>query len=527
MNDAIAILRVSSQKQSDNLSHTTQLTEIERYCKEVGLNLVRNVSIVESAKDSDNRKKYNYEINYAVKKGIKHVVFSMFDREARNLTDNERNEKLVKLGTISIHYAHERKVYNTETSDSDFFLRDITAATNKQFVRTITTKVLSGMKTKAEQGWNPANKLPQGYIHHRAVNSQGREDRKATTTIRVDPNEQIVRQVQREFELRAQGASYEVIRSTIIEEGLIDFSRINLYYKGTIEARLKNKFYRGYFDWQKIEYKGAHPLIISQEILDAVDASFEEKHLQETIPNNKTFGIFGGGYLKCKICGCNIVHEHKRKINKNGTIIEYDLYRCSNGRRQHETLKGLYVSELDIWNTFARAMDDIAITKALADKINDTLNATHSKAKEARKREINSYSQTLELIDAKRDKLFDMYTQGLVDEEDYRRQAERLKEERRNYTQLLQNISVEIDNKFLDTVKTTIELAINAKSLWNLGTREQRKALLDELLSNRFLNGVSVEYDLKSPFKELVNLRKNDGEKVWYPQQGSNLRQPD
>jgi len=523
MNDAIAILRVSSQKQSDNLSHATQLGEIERYCKETGLNLVRNVSIVESAKDSNNRKKYNHEIDYAVKNKIKHIVFSMFDRESRNLTDNERNEILVKSGTLSIHYAHERKVYNGETSDSDFFLRDITAATNKQFIRTITTKVLSGMKTKAEQGWFPGNKPPLGYIHCRATNAQGRENRKAPTTIIPDPNEQKVKQVQREFELRAQGYTYEKIRSIIIKEGYVESDKINSYYRSPIEARLKNKFYRGFFDWQGIEYKGAHDLVISKEILDTVDATFQERGLQAIVPDNKTLGIFGGGYLKCKICGCNVVHERRIKNNKNGTTTEYNLYRCSNGKHEHKSLKGMYVSERDIWIYFERAVDEIAITKVLAEKINNTLNATHMKAKETRKREIDNYSQALEVIDAKRDKLFDMYTQGLVDEDDYRRQAERLKDDRRNYTQLLQDVSAEIDDQLLETIKTTIELGLNAKSLWNLGTHEQRKALLDELLLNSTLDGLTVEYDLKSPFKELAELRKNDGKAEWYPQQGSNL----
>ena len=526
-NDAVALLRVSSHRQADNFSHETQLKEIQSYCVGAGLNLIKATPIVESAKDSDNRKQYNREIEEAVKKGIKHIIFYQFDREARNLTDNERNEKLVKAGILSVHYAHDKKVYNQDTSDSDFYLRDITAAGNKQFVRNLGTKINGGTKTKAEKGWFPSSQLPLGYIHFRPTNASGREIRRMPTTIITDPNTKVVEMIQREFALRARNYSYDKIRTTIIEEGLIEDE--NKYLLSGIEKRLKNKFYRGFFDWQGTEYKGSHELIINQDILDAVDASFKEKLLQTIIPENKTFGIFGGGYLKCKTCGCNIVHEHKRKINKNGVIIEYDLYRCSNGKHQHNSLKGLYVTELDIWNTFSRAVDEISITKALADKINDTLNATHIKAKEARRREINNYSQTLELIDAKGDKLFDMYTQGLVDKDEYRRQSDRLKEERRNYTQLLQNISADIDDKFFETISTTIELAINAKLLWNLANTKKRKELLDELLSNRhlnYLNNATIEYDLKSPFKELAELRKNNGKDGWCTARESNPQPP-
>ena len=91
---AIAFLRVSSKRQQDNTSHQIQRHECEDYCYKKGLHLVKTFEVVESAKDSESRKQFKEAIAYAKSNGIKHVLYYMFDRETRNLTDNESNEKL-------------------------------------------------------------------------------------------------------------------------------------------------------------------------------------------------------------------------------------------------------------------------------------------------------------------------------------------------------------------------------------------------------------------------------------------------
>src|SRR4051812_5889803 len=59
---ALAILRVSSGRQPGGVSHNTQDSEITKYCKDHDLDLVETRKIVESAKRSIDRKKYNAAI---------------------------------------------------------------------------------------------------------------------------------------------------------------------------------------------------------------------------------------------------------------------------------------------------------------------------------------------------------------------------------------------------------------------------------------------------------------------------------
>src|SRR6185312_831985 len=150
---AIAILRKSSKRQDGNSSFEIQEAEIRSYCQTYGLELVVVQTLVESAKNSDSRKKYEQVLSFAKAQGILHHVFYMQDREARNLTDIEANEKRVRSGEIVLHYAHDRKLLHQGSPISDFTFRDLNAAIAKQFSAMLSVKVKDSMNQKAREGW--------------------------------------------------------------------------------------------------------------------------------------------------------------------------------------------------------------------------------------------------------------------------------------------------------------------------------------------------------------------------------------
>jgi DNA invertase Pin-like site-specific DNA recombinase len=82
---AVAIVRKSSKEQS-SISHETQENEIRNYCERHGIQLKdENIfRIVESAKNSDERKKYGAAINSALARDIRPILFYMYDRESRS-----------------------------------------------------------------------------------------------------------------------------------------------------------------------------------------------------------------------------------------------------------------------------------------------------------------------------------------------------------------------------------------------------------------------------------------------------------
>lgn len=500
-NLGVAILRVSSQRQKDGISHDTQEKEIREYCLRNNIKLVDVFRIIESAKDSDDRKKFRAAIDSAIAKDHRHVLFYMYDRETRNLSDNERNEKLVKSDLIVIHYVRENKVLFKDSPDSEFFIRDVQAAANKQFIRNLSAKVGDAMLLKAEEGWYPGNHPPLGYAHARRKDEDGKEIRRGTT-IGVDPNETSLRIVRREFELRSQGYSLRDIRTQILKEGLVPERKIPSYHIATLDKRLKNPFYWGQFTWQGVVYDGKHPLIIPKTILERVKAVNEGKRL--FMPGTG-YGIFSGGFLKC-ICGCNIVYDPKKKVAKTGEVRIFSYYHCTNGKKAHLSLVGMNVPEQTIWKQFDQAVDSISITPLLARQIAEEMNQSHRVLAEKAKEKIKETYRLIEALDLKEERVYDDFTKEILDIEGYRKIINRLRQDRDIYRNELERLQNQSRTYFRETAQSTLELASSAKSLYLSRSPEEKREFLEKLLSNPTLDGQSLRYDLRKPFGVLAKM---------------------
>lgn len=125
----------------------------------------------------------------------------------------------------------------------------------------------------------------------------------------------------------------------------------------------------------------------------------------------------------------------------------------------------------------------------------------------------------LDKLDEKRDRVVDLLVTKAIDQEEYQRQSEKLKGERRYFTQLLEQSQCSISDAWKVTAQKVFELAMNAKSLWNQGSVEQRLEILKTLCSNPVLEGTSVRYELKKPFVTVAEMAEKDS---WRPQGDSN-----
>ena len=509
---ALTIIRKSSKEQSI-VSHETQEAEIRSYCESHGLTLDDQhiYRIVESAKDSDNRKKYAAAIQTALSQGIRHILFYMYDREARNLTDNERNEKLVKADLIVLHYVRENKVLHRESSDSDFFIRDVQAAANKQYVRNLTVKVVDAMKQKAAMGWYPSNNVPLGYSTKKMTDENGRYLKRGAT-VGVSPNEKFVRWVQKEFELRAQGYSYRDIRQAIIDEGFVPPEKEKKYRIGAIEQRLKNVFYAGRFFWRGIEYEGKHPLIIPPEIFRAaqrVGRGFKKRNF------GTDHGLLADGFLHCAECGCRIIYDPKIKTAKTtGKKTTYHYYHCSNGRMAHISQAGMNVSEDKLWEQLEHAVDAISLTPEFAKKVANALNETQRKTTASGARKITELKDAVRQLEAREDQAYDNMERGNIDAEAYQRQVKRFRAERRELNEAIQAVKSDMEGGFRETALSTLELCKEAKSLYKTRSVAERADFIKKLVSNPRLNNGSIEFNLKKPFGVLAKLNRNEN---WCP----------
>jgi len=500
----LAIVRVSSKRQEGNISHDLQENEIRLYCERSGITLVEIVKIVESAKDSDDRKKYSQAVALALAQGIRHLLFYMNDRESRNLTDNERGEKLVKADLLVIHYVRESKVLWRESPDSDFFIRDVQAAANKQFIRNLSAKVNDAMRQKAENGWYPSNSPPLGYSIHRLKDENGKEIKRGGIIGR-DPDPKRVSQVLREFELRALGMSYRQIRDQIIAEGFIPLEKAPSYNKATIEHRIHNPFYEGRFVWQGKEYRGRHELIIPRGLLERAR---QARRMHARTRTDLSHGVLAGGWLKCAISDCAISYDPKLKRYKlSGRSTVFHYYHCTNGRRMHA--RQVNVPEESIWEQLDRAVDAISLPPELAREVAAVLNETHERASVKSVRKISELRALLKSFETREDRLYDDFVAGTIDQQGYERQRSRIRSERVRVMNEIEANQASISGRFRETTSSILELSKNAKSLYLSRNSLEKRNFLDLILSNPRLEETTIRYDLRKPFSVLAEIREN------------------
>jgi hypothetical protein len=162
----------------------------------------------------------------------------------------------------------------------------------------------------------------------------------------------------------------------------------------------------------------------------------------------------------------------------------------------------------------------VHLSQEIAQRISDALNEANDQAKISVKNEIRNYEKILDGLDLKRDQLFDLFVNHTITEEEYRRQGNRIQNERRSYTRLLEQSQLSISDAWRVTAQKVFELAIHAKSIWESGSTQEKLNYLKELCSNPVLDESSVRYELKKPYGTVAEMK----EKEWRTRRDSNPR---
>ena len=72
-----------------------------------------------------------------------------------------------------------------------------------------------------------------------------------------------------------------------------------------------------------------------------------------------------------------------------------------------------------------------------------------------------------------------------------------------------ERLSLSISDEAMISVKKVFELAINSKERYRSMGREDRLEYLNKVCSNPTLNGLTLQFQLQSPFARLSNWKEN------------------
>ena len=371
------------------------------------------------------------------------------------------------------------------------------------------------MLAKAEGGDYPA-KPPLGYIIRREPGPDGETKQRGGTIVKTPWCDALF---VRMLSLRLAGASFKLIAATVLgEEGLVPTNK-RRGFEGVaaatkVELLLKNPFYSGSFEWNGVRYRGNHEPVFSAAQAAALQATF---HGPPAALRSVKREAALAGFLKCAQCGCQVTYDPKRRGER-----VYHYYRCANGKKQHQKL--VYVSEAAILDGFASVADAIAIDTVIAEELADTLNRSHAEVRAQRRRDSDRFRRELEALEPKEDQLTELLLAGTLDDAAYKKQLTRIREQRAVLARKLDEANEQLDASYLETVRSTLELAKRAKLQWAERSAVEKRRFLELVLSNAQLDGESVRYTLRKPFAVLAEMR---GSADWRTREDSNFRPSD
>jgi site-specific DNA recombinase len=454
---ALGIVRVSSTKQADGNSPDVQRSGIVGYALAKKFTLVDTVEIHESGKDSSARPQFRRALARLHSEGIRHVVFWVFDRVGRNFTDYELIETCVKRGDFELHLASEGRSFSKTTPASEWLVADVNVATSKHYSRELSRRATESMKRKALDGVCPT-RPGLGYVNRRPENADGQTRDRGGTVELTDWGRTLVRRM---YELRVGGCSLNVIADRVVSEALVPAHKrqgfIGTGRAARVDAILKNPFYVGRFRWAGEWYVGSHERVFSDSEWDQLQSTFSRAPAPKRLSAEAAPPL--AGLLRCGDCGCRITQEIKRK---DGRI--YSYVRCANGKKKHAKLT--YVSESTIMDQLARVADIVRVDDVIAERIAVALNKSHSAVVADRRTKAAHYKKQLSDLEAREDRLYDDLSRGYLDDTAYRRQLQRLRDDRSRCTEQREVANADLDKTYLADAQKILELAKRAKTLW-------------------------------------------------------------
>ena len=262
-------------------------------------------------------------------------------------------------------------------------------------------------------------------------------------------------------------------------------------------------------------YDGAYEVFVPKEYFEAI------RSVQTRKATKRPYGTYSL-LLKCGIqdCGCTVIYDPKVKtIKSTGEKKEYRYYHCCDAKFYHREykIKQVNVTEKHITEQFGHIFHEIHFNDDLANLVSKALKESHHQTIKLHKQKLSSYKAKLKELEYKEDRIYDDHLKGLLDESSYKRQFERIRKERDNYTSLLGESDELISDTFFATVDHLLELAKCSKLLWKNSSPEKRIDLIKEVTSNQELEGISVRYDLKKPFQTLKKIKNLSHFNKWCP----------
>jgi site-specific DNA recombinase len=457
MNGYYAYVRVSTAKQGEKgVSLQEQKTAIENYAARHSLKITEWFEERETAAKRG-RPAFGRIIELLKKGKARGLIVHKIDRSARNLRDWADLGELIDAG-VEIHFANESLDLQ---SRGGRLSADIQAVVAADFIRNLREETRKGFYGRLKQGLYPIP-APIGYL-----------DRGKGKAKEIDPVRGPL--VRKAFELYATGDySLHSLREELLRLGLRNRNGMALTING-VATVLHNPFYIGLIRiWKTKEtFAGVHEPLVAKSLFDRVGLVLSGKASRRTKRN----GFLFRRLLRCKHCGYSLVGERQK-----GHV----YYRCHTRTCPKTCVRESAVEE--------------ALFEALrsAEFLPDEYAVLKRKVHEFRRDfavERAHQSQALDLslgkVKTRLAGLVDAYAEGAIERDLFEERKQALLLERKDIEEKLAESETGSLRTF-DRMEKFLELARSPRTLYESGSDEEKRNVVQEATSNRLVDGKRV-----------------------------------
>ncbi|RMD02321.1 recombinase family protein [Clostridium autoethanogenum] len=512
-------VRVSTAEQAEEgYSIDAQENIIRQECKLKGNEVVRIYADKGiSGKSIKNRLELQQMLKDAEEEKFNEIWVWKTNRLARNQYDLLTIIK--KLEKYNVGFKSCSEAFDTSTSAGKLMMNVLSSI--GEFEReTIVDNVKMGMKQRARTGkWNGGIVL--GYKSVLISESE--------TSLKVVPEEAAI--VKKIFELYSSGKGLKAISNKLNHEGY-KTKRGNMFSTSAIKDILMNPTYVGKIrynvreNWSEKRRKGInknpiivdgeHEAIISMELWNKVQELYKIKSFKPKKAFESNYLLTG--LMKCPQCGASMVAGRTKNKLKSGKYRITRYYVCGNWRSKGSAAchsNGIRADYAEKY-VLSRIKKVLLNEKILKDIVNNLNKKRHEIIKPLES-EIGQLNSNLASMTKKKDRIFDLYTDGIINKEELSERIDKITKDIDDFSERKEKVRRELENNDSGSIsyETVRNILSDFSSLLKIAAPEDQKTLLQVIIKKitikdrKKIDGIELHFDEKIR-KYFIKLREGE-----------------
>ena len=452
------------------LSIEAQLTESKEYAVKENLTIVQEFIESRTAK-VPGRPIFNEMIRLLERGKAEGILSWHPDRLARNSLDGGKIIYLVDKGVIK---DLKFPTYRFDDTAQGKFMLSIAFGQSKYYVDNLAENIKRGIRQKIRNGVY-SGLAPVGYSND-----------PITRTIIINKDKAPL--VRKMFELYSTGNySFEHLANTMNSLGFAT-RRNKPLHTSKCQTILASPFYYGLMRYWGELFEGAHEPIITKKLFEKCQDVMRRRGR----PRKAHHYVALRGFMKCGECGRTVTAEIQK-----GHI----YYRCS---KRGTSCSQKYVREEKLSKQIDSIFQKVSLSDDWASKIINELEKDKKKNAQSSLTHLQNLKEKLSNIDAKISKLIDIYLEGSLTPEEYKRKKEKLVNEKKELQERVRDFADEGNNWF-EQAKGFVTSLTEARYVLNEGNLESKKEFLKKIGSNFILKERRLIFSTEGTFRPYLS----------------------